>query len=507
MAKVTLPPISGNVRAGLINSNAQPDMRLAQGLAMAGEVVGQLAEKQEKLKTEKYNARASIAMYDIKTANSVLKDSFDKQAPMTSLDDLDPENKDGLLSRLTKENDKIFNESIKSLNPEDQKAAIAKRNIDMRAFKQYASNKHAMSLNDARGAAASLTYKNSVLFDDETADAALLDLKASYPQTWETEAAKLKQVAAYDLTNTSAGRARTPSEITEATALFDRYKSIMSAGQRFNVNARLNANQNAYTKEREGILIKASNNAIKGDPIPEESVERLLNSEIMTQEEIDGINKKAAESKDLKQVESEGKEWLKSPRHKAVKIKIEDIFSSIEPSANPEANKGKFKEINEYINTNVTNEYAKIEMKKYSLQLLSLATGDEDFSFWSAHYGEKLDTLQRGDTKDAQNLSYLNSGIERMIGIFDAYESDADVSSFATSLEDDLYKFLKNNPDAKGTEIDAVINNSIYKAAGELLKSQLRPGSNAENVDEDVPEGVTPEEWSAMTESDRELWR
>ena len=77
MAKITLPPISGNVRAGLINSNAQPNMGLAQGLAMAGEVVGQLAEKQEKREEERTRFRENVFNTEYRNDSDVLRTKLD----------------------------------------------------------------------------------------------------------------------------------------------------------------------------------------------------------------------------------------------------------------------------------------------------------------------------------------------------------------------------------------------------------------------------------------------
>jgi len=480
MAKITLPPISGNVRAGLINSNAQPNMGLAQGLAVAGEVVGQLAEKQEKLKTEKYNARATIANYDIKAADEILLDTYNAQRSMVDIDDLDPDNDNGLWSRLVSENEPIFNKSITSLNPQDREIAIAKRNSEMAVLKQTVSNDHAVRLNDIRNDRAEFDYERNVISNPEAAAAARADMEESNKQGAALRADELKQTAAYGYATEVARAAGTPEEIALAQSVYEEYEGLLAGGQAFNVRVQIKKQTDEHQLRVQTFKTLATGNAInKAEIVSEEVRNRMIEDGVATAEEIDEINKLATTKSESDKITSAGKIWMKSPISTATKKGIERIFSTIEPDSNPNVNRGKWAEINDYIDLKVDNLYARVEIKKYALQLLSLATGKEDYTPFSKHYGQKVEALGDGDVQDAEYLSYLNTGIERTVAMFDASGIDADISFFGTQMEERLAKLLLYNRDPTSDQLNTLYSEVITSAAAEaFFGDSSRPPKN-----------------------------
>ena len=508
MAKITLPPISGNVRAGLINSNAQPNMGLAQGLAMAGEVVGQLAEKQEKLKEEKYKARASIAMYEINVSNDVLKDSFDKQAPMTSLDDLDPESKDGLFSRLTKENDKIFNKSIESLNPEDQKTAIARRDIEMRAFKQYASDKHATSLNDARGAAAMDLYANTVLDPDprsaEKNAAALADIKASYPQDWKKRVNRLLSKAVSKKTNAMYQGAESFAQVEEANSfradnadLLDDGDDVYHENMKRGAINRLNGDINDYTKH----LAKVHEGKEEMD---EKYGQDLVNRGLITKKQfLKDKQNVLVETNKLKNKESFDR-W--NSDDKKSDLKTLDEILEFEKGENPEISIEAFKAGHEWIDSRTDNPFIRAKLKARLLVRLREATGDLE-NTWilrSDKMGESIAEI-RNDTKRTAALELFNQNASKLSDTLERLQLDMDVDTYITLLEDKVSVLYSGKKDPDQGEINTVMSEVNATIASEAIRIAMN-GNPDEVVDGDVPEGVAPELWSVMTAEEKELF-
>ena len=170
---------------------------------------------------------------------------------------------------------------------------------------------------------------------------------------------------------------------------------------------------------------------------------------------------------------------MTSPNSTATKSAIGKFFSTIEPDSNPNANRAKWAEIDDYIDLKVDNLYARVEMKKYALQLLSLATGKEDYTPFSKHYGQKMEALGDNDVQDAEYLSYLNTGVERMIAMFDASGIDADISFFGTQMEDKLETLLKTNPSPTSKELNTLYSEVITSAAAEaFFGDSSRPPKN-----------------------------